>query len=141
MIEEYIAKICDILDIDIPQISFDASNFPTETTLALCDTKNYTICIRPENQGLDLFFSISHELRHLWQLEEDETYYFDSYISSDKTDVESYNLQVAEIDANAFASIMMTKFFHVKPLWSGMPSSVVDAINLRIKEIVNVYDS
>ncbi len=36
MIQEFITEICDILNIPKPSVSFDTSNFPTDTTMAQC---------------------------------------------------------------------------------------------------------
>ena len=47
--------------------------------------------------------------------------------------VEEYNLQIAEVDANAFASIVMSDFFSIKPQWNGLSNKVIDAIEKRIK--------
>ena len=49
MINEYIADVCDLLDMDIPTISHDDSHFPTNTTMALCNPAAHTIYLRKEN--------------------------------------------------------------------------------------------
>ena len=37
MVDEYIKDVCDILDIQPPLVSFDASKFATDTMQAMCD--------------------------------------------------------------------------------------------------------
>ena len=46
MINEYIADVCDLLDMDVPTISFDNTHFSTNTTMALCDPVAHTIYLR-----------------------------------------------------------------------------------------------
>jgi len=75
---------------------------------------------------LHQFFSIAHELRHIWQIQNDEELYFSTYKPIDLfSSVEEYNLQIAELDANAFAGLIMIDFFHLKPLFEGVPDSVM----------------
>lgn len=50
--------------------------------------------------------------------------------------VEEYNLQTAEVDANAFGSIIMTEFFGMKPLFQGLSDKVKDEIAKQIQYIV-----
>lgn len=66
MINDYINDICDILDISIPSISFDTSNFPTDTMIAQCSPNGSTIYLKKyEKPNPDQFFAIAHELRHI----------------------------------------------------------------------------
>ena len=58
-------------------------------------------------------------------------------ISSDKcSSIEEYNLQIAEVDANAFASIIMVEYFKLQPQWNGLSDKVISAINDRINIII-----
>lgn len=139
MINEYIADVCDLLDIDVPTISFDNTHFPTETTMALCDPATHTIYLRKvDNPNPDYVFSIAHELRHIYQYETDEQYYLSAYKAADKcSSIEKYNLQIAEVDANAFAAIVMKDFFALTPQWQGLTKNVTAAINKQIKHLLN----
>lgn len=56
--------------------------------------------------------------------------------SDECSSVDEYNLQMAEVDANAFASIVMADFFSVKPQWNGLSNSVICEINKRINIII-----
>lgn len=135
MIKEYIKDICEELNIPVPEVSFDTSVFLTKTMLAYCD--GHTIYIKKTDRpNPDQLFAIAHELRHLWQIQEDEEYYLHDYKSADEIDNETYNLQIAEIDANAFASIVMIDWFGLQPLYQGMSDKVVSAIKNRIIEII-----
>lgn len=135
MIEEFITDICELLEIEVPKISYDTSHFPTKTTLAQCEpTANIIYLTKIDKPNPDHVFSIAHELRHIYQYQTDEKIYLSGYKPSNKcVSVEEYNLQIAEVDANAFASIVMTDFFSMKPQWNGLSDRVIDAIESRIK--------
>lgn len=135
MIEEFITDVCDLLDIEIPKISYDISHFLTKTTLAQCEPDANTIYLnKVDKPNPDYVFSIAHELRHIYQYQTDRQFYLSEYKPSNKcSSIEEYNLQIAEIDANAFASIVMTDFFSMKPQWNGLSENVIKAIDKRIK--------
>lgn len=135
MIEEFITDICELLEIEVPKISYDTSHFPTETTLAQCEPyTNIIYLTKIDKPNPDYVFSIAHELRHIYQYQTDENFYLSEYKPSNKcSSVEEYNLQIAEVDANAFASIIMTDFFSMKPQWNGLSDKVIDTIKKRIK--------
>lgn len=111
----FINDICDILDISAPSVSYDTSNFPTDTMMAQCSSDGSTIYLKKyDKPNPEQLFSIAHELRHIWQIHNNEQLYFSSYKPIDLcSSVEEYNLQIAELDANAFASIVMVDFFHL----------------------------
>lgn len=136
MIEEYIEDICFDLEIDMPKVSYDNSMFLTDTMMAMCDED--TIYIQKMNKPTpDLMFAIAHELRHIWQQKTDKAYFFDDYKSmAEMENIEAYNMQIAEIDANAYAGIVMVDFFHLKPQYKGLGHRVVKEIEKRIEQIV-----
>lgn len=112
MIKEFIADICNILNISIPSVSYDTTHFSTDTMMAQCDSAGATIFIKKSNKpNPDLMFSIAHELRHIWQIRNHQDLYLSSYQTVENIGTEKYNLQLAEVDANAFASIIMVIFF------------------------------
>ena len=139
MIEEFIADICELLDIPVPSISYDTSHFSTETTMAQCELTNNIIYLNKIYKPNPYYlFAIAHELRHIFQYQNDEKFYLSNYKTSDKcSSIEEYNLQIAEIDANAFASIVMIEYFHMKPKWNGLSDKVINAINSRISIIIH----
>lgn len=140
-LEKYILEICRILKIAIPSIRIDNIRLQTSTTLAQYDPYNKIIYVRKYDNKLrnDFFFSIAHELRHAWQWKNKKSYYFDNYKPSHlMPDIYSYNMQVAEIDANAFATIVMTDVFGVEPLFDNLPADVKQAIESRVREIVEI---
>lgn len=137
MIYDFINDICDILNISVPSVSFDTSNFPTDTMMAQVNPSGDTIYLKKyDKPNPDQFFSIAHELRHIWQIQNDEELYFSTYKPIDLLpSVEEYNLQIAELDANAFAGLVMMDFFNLKPLFEGLSDSVKAKIFERMKYI------
>ena len=135
MIEEFITDICELLDIPVPSISYDTSHFPTKTTMAQCELTSNTIYLNKiDNPNPDYLFAIAHELRHIFQYQDDEQFYLSNYKTSDNcSSVEEYNLQIAEVDANAFAGLVMINFFGLKPLFEGLSDSVKAKIFDRMK--------
>lgn len=117
MIKEFITDVCELLEIDVPTISYNTTHFATKTTLAQCEPETNTIYLnKVDKPNPDYVFSIAHELRHIYQYQTDEEFYLSGYKPSNKcSSVEEYNLQIAEVDANAFAAIVMADFFSLKP--------------------------
>lgn len=142
MINDFIYDVCDILEIDPPEISEDTSNFSTSTMMAQCEPSGRVIYIKKrEKQNPDLYFAIAHELRHIWQFENENSKYFEDYNPVELCDsVEAYNLQIAELDANAFAYIVMVDFFGMKPLFHGVSDFVKSKIYERIEELKKLYE-
>ena len=54
--------------------------------------------------------------------------------------VEDYSLQFAELDANAFAGMVMVDFFHLMPQFTGVPVSVKSKIFERMEELKKIYE-
>lgn len=139
MIEEFITDVCELLKIEVPKISYDTSHFPTKTTLAQCEpTANIIYLTKIDKLNPDYAFSIAHELRHIYQYQTDEEFYLSGYKPSNKClSIEEYNLQIAEVDANAFASIIMVEYFSMKPQWNGLSDKTISAIDNRINIIIH----
>ena len=135
MIYDFINDICNILNIPTPSISFDTSNFSTDTMMAQCSPDGSTIYIKKYNKpNPDQLFSIAHELRHVWQIQNDEQFYLSTYKTIDLCpSIEEYNLQIAKLDANAFAGLIMVEFFHIKRLFKGVSDSVKSKIFERME--------
>lgn len=138
MLLAFIEDICEVLEISVPEISFDGSRFQTATTLAQCDSRGDTIYLKGmNNPSPDLFFSAAHELRHIWQMRTDRVRFFGGYRTADRCrDIDEYNLQLAEVDANAFAGIVMVDFFGMKPQFQGLAEGTKAKIQERTEEIM-----
>ena len=140
MIQNFINDLCDILKISTPAISYDTSNFPTTTMMAQLSPSGKTLYLRRYDEpNADQFFSIAHELRHAWQIQNDKQFYFSTYKPVNlMSSIEEYNLQIAEIDANAFAYIVMVDFFGMKPLFHGLSDNVKSRILDRVEYLKRV---
>lgn len=137
MVDEYIKKLSEILKISVPKISYTDESFTSKSMIAQADLKNNTIYLKSKRPSPDLMFAIAHEMRHFWQWQNDKDLYFNDYKPRHLFDtVEAYNLQIAEIDANAFSVLIMVNFFNVKPLFEGLPDSVKQRIFERVDLIL-----
>lgn len=137
MIKNYVKDICSILDITVPVISYDTSNFSTDTMMAQCSIDGTTVYVKKYDRlNPDQLFAIAHELRHIWQMKNEPIFLSEYKPIELCSSVEEYNLQMAELDANAFAGIVMTDLFHLKPLFNGVPESVKSKIYERMEMIV-----
>ena len=136
MINDFITEVCSILNINKPSVSYDTSHFATDTMMAQCDLSGDTIYLKKKDKpNPDYLFAIAHELRHVWQLTSDKDLYFSNYKPVDMLGNEKYNNQLAEIDANAFAGLVMINFFHLKPLWHGLSDNNIKLIKERMELI------
>lgn len=135
MIYDFINDICNILNISVPSVSFDTSNFSTNTMMAQCSPDGSTIYIKKiDKPNPDYLFSIAHELRHCYQVQTDIEWFLSDYKPINLcASTEEYNLQFAEIDANAFAGLVMVDFFHLQPLFEGLSDSVKAKIFERME--------
>lgn len=130
MISKFISSVCEILNIKEPTVSYDTSKFQSDTMLAQIDSAGTTMYLKAfEGNNPDQFFSVAHELRHVWQIRTDKELYFAEYKPRELcVSTEEYNLQLAELDANAFAALIMVDFFKLKPLFKGLSESVKSKI-------------
>lgn len=137
MLYDFINDVCNILNISAPSVSFDISSFPSDTMMAQVNPSGDTIYLKKwDKPNPDQFFCIAHELRHIWQMQNGEKLFFSSYKPIDLlSSVEEYNLQIAELDANAFAGLVMIDFFNLRPLFEGVPDSVKAKIFERMEHL------
>lgn len=130
--------MCGELELEKPQIVYRSDSFSTKTMCAMYSTSENILYLKNKEVSLDTFFFIAHELRHAWQWKVKKEMYFKDYDSVDNLGIEKYNLQIAEIDANAYAAVLIEDLFGYRPLWEGMPRSVVEEIKKYIDKIWNV---
>lgn len=141
MINEFIDDICDMLNIAVPVVSFDTSGFTTATMMAQCSPTGDKIYLNKyDKPNPDQLFAVAHELRHVWQIKNDEPMYFSKYKPVELcSSIEEYNLQAAELDANAFAGLVMINFFGLTPLFNGVPDSVKSEIRKHMEDIAGEF--
>lgn len=113
-LEYEIDYICFVLGVKTPKVivTDNQEHFVTDTTFASLNYKTKQVYINRDmmNDLMSTIFFVAHELRHLWQIENDKVNLTD-YKQSDKVDLDTYYLQECEIDANAFAVAYMRKYF------------------------------
>lgn len=134
---KFATEICDILNISVPTIKFvSVDQMRTGTQIAALTPDavliRNNIAVSPE-----LFFSLAHELRHAYQIASGES--LEEYQRSDQINIEQYNLQPLEVDANAFSALIMSDFFGIVPQFQNMPDAVREAINDRMEQIQKEY--
>lgn len=138
-INKFLRRICTILDIDKPTISFLDVGFLTDTQMAVLNTKNNTIVVSTKVKNeYDVYFSIAHELRHAWQ-HKNHVYDFKDHVDNLTLTSHDYNSQHEEVDANAFALLTMLNLFNVSPNFNGMDKDVIALIHKRAEEINKGY--
>lgn len=128
----FAAAICEDLDITCPQIE-QIERLNTDTQFGAYAPGTNTIFIRRDAGKLDKAFALAHELRHIWQIK--QGWAVIGKPDSAQIPVTDYNLQAAEIDANAYAMLVMRELFIVTPLFSGLSEEVVDKIRMRAAAI------
>lgn len=133
-IELFVLDVCEDLGINAPKISYDMSDFPGSLSAAVKPDNRKVLYIRSQNFDLDTAFAVAHELRHLWQLKWHKSW-FGSYKKRDEVSFEAYNRQFAEVDANAYALVIMEDFFNRTPLFNGYSAAVKELIYQRADEI------
>lgn len=131
---EFIKIVCDDLKIDKPIVK-EVLFLHTPTQLAEYIPADNLLNYRTGKMPLDIMFAITHELRHKWQAENYPDI-FQDYVNSTEINVEQYNLQNAEIDANAYAMVIMESGFGVTPQFKGLSEKVKKKILLMANEIM-----
>lgn len=133
----FIRLLCDDLSIKKPDIVYKNNIFNSKTQLAAYAPDEKRIYIKNEYENLlDLFFAISHELRHKYQIDY-KIYDFSTYKNAKQISNYDYNMQEVEIDANAYAYIIMNEVFNVNPLFNGLDIDIIQKIKQRAELIVN----
>ena len=134
-IREYIRALCNDLKIKPPKAKTVSSL--EGTMLARYEANSGIMYIREKYEvPYDMYFSIAHELRHKYQIDKGK-FDFEAYVTSSEVDTKAYNMQEEELDANAYAYVIMVSAFDVEPLFSGLDEDVKREIIKRAEAIVN----
>ena len=110
-----ISNISTVLKIKNPNIVF--MDYSEMNSGGLFNPKSGRIFIA-NNQGfINSVLSIAHEMRHFWQMLYHQKIFFDDYKAlTDPSDFDSYvqyNLQKAEVDANAFSIRYLNEYSNI----------------------------
>lgn len=144
---EFIKEVCEDLCISIPDsVVTDDKKFNQGTQLAALAYENEKSILylrtKYEYGDVDMAFAIAHELRHKYQIDT-HVFDFDNYKTSDKLSIREYNLQSEEVDANAYAYIVLLDFFKLKVDFKLLlkDDAVADVIMKRVDVIIeNEYE-
>lgn len=135
---KFAREVCNILDISVPAIKFVPSDRMRTSTQIAALTPDAVLIRNDMTVSPELFFAIAHELRHSYQIANGAD--LKEYQTSDKISNEQYNFQPLEVDANAFAALVMSDFFGIVPRFQNLPESVRDAISSRMEQIRKEYE-
>ena len=135
---KFAREVCNILDISVPAIKFVPSDRMRTSTQIAALTPDAVLVRNDVTVSPELFFAISHELRHSYQIANGAD--LKEYQTSDKISNGQYNFQPVEVDAHAFAALIMYDFFGVVPRFQNLPESVRDAISSRMEHIRKEYE-
>ena len=135
---KFAREVCNILDISVPAIKFVPSDRMRTSTQIAALTPDAVLVRNDVTVSPELFFAISHELRHSYQIANGAD--LKEYQTSDKISNGQYNFQPLEVDANAFAALIMYDFVGVVPRFQNLPESVRDAISSRMEQIRKEYE-
>ena len=133
-IKNFIIEMSCVLSVAPPSVKNDSSVFRTETQIAAYADDVLWLPDRPAFTP-ELCFAIAHEMRHIWQIKTYGETYFEDYKEAGSVSPVEYNMQPAEIDANAFAGLMMMEFFGIEPLYDGVDPGVVGEIRRQMDVI------
>ena len=139
-VERYINILCASLDIVPPRVHYGVKEMQSETTIAQATRVGWDIYLRDigEQDERDVLFAIAHEIRHIWQIRKLENEFFENYKPSHLCrNVNEYNLQKAELDANAYATAVMVTRFNCSPMFKGLDKRVKDEIYRRASGIAS----
>lgn len=139
-VEKYISFLCSSLDIVPPRVHYGVEEMQSETTIAQATRGGEDIYLRDigEQDERDVLFAIAHEIRHIWQIRKHENEFFGNYKPTRLCrNVNEYNLQKAELDANAYATAVMVTHFNCHPMFKGLDKMVKDEIYRRASGIAS----
>lgn len=138
----FVKLICEDLSIVPPIVKYDNKKFNSNTQLAtLVVEKNgrKILYLRKKyNDVVTMMVCIAHELRHKYQIDNslfDTSAYQTSTVLSNR----DYNLQDVEIDANAYAYVIMYDNFGIDVKFNGLDRDIVQRIKKRAEKIRNEY--
>ena len=135
-INKYIENVAKLLDVEIPQIEqgegseYETSEYQPETDI---------IILVEELASQESYVTLAHEFRHKWQWEKNRDVYFTDYKQREEIVPEKYEMQLAEIDANAFAMLVCFKLLGGGPTFPNQTECVRKLIFKRAAELSEEY--
>lgn len=138
----FTSEVCRILNVKEPKVSFDSSVIDEITgdfnAPSVYEQHQDIIYIRSYFEPVFMtFFSIASEIRHTWQHHYYPSKYYSNYARLDKKHrnyIEFYS-QPAEIDACAFAHVVIEENFHTSCEHEGYTPQMIEWVEKRKEEI------
>lgn len=124
------------LSIRPPRIHISAPcELMTDTTLAAMSADGRRLAIKSTiTDERTIWFAVSHEMRHAWQIKHSTD--FSSYKTANESGKLEYNSQEAEIDAHAWACIVINNVFKLQPMLDSLGKELADMVANRSEEII-----
>lgn len=135
MINNYVKMICGMLELPMPQVFYNDSALEPGQHARLTPDGKQLYLRKLKTASLEQLFAASSELRREWQRRRDAAMYYGSYKTREELPLREFSLQPAEVDANAFAAVMVSAFFGVEPVFDEYPGVTRSRIESRIAEI------
>lgn len=133
---EFAGAISAVLGIVRPNIEHDEND---SSAMSCYIPEEDKVRLQEDLGSKEAYFTLVHELRHKWQLENQFEQYFLNYKEIEEIDDDAYSMQKAEIDANAFAMIMMYQFYEDIPLFEDREEYKRKAIFERAQVLTDEY--
>lgn len=136
-------SVCEALVIPAPAffiVSVMPENFKGLRGVAYPGDKDICTDILIRNDGVNIEDFVPqaktfiHELRHVWQ-HKYKPEFFDDYFTLNKTNLDQYILQKAEIDANAYAYLVLKNVMNIGPDLFYRSEKEKELITKRMEEI------
>ena len=132
-VKKYVNQLANELEINKPKIVYISK----DDQHARANMTNNVLTLFNEFDFIyDLYFCIAHEMRHAYQFKCKEFYKeaFKSYKPRNEVSPHDYNMQLLELDANAYAYMVVRDDFGVEMLLN-CDDDVMSAIKRRAKFI------
>lgn len=131
--EEFMMAVADDLNVAPRPLEYVSDLSGTMMGALREDMKS--ICIKESIRGsIDEHLVIAHEMRHIWQCENDALH---EIKSREDTALYEYNEQSHEIDANAYATVVVLLCSNRIAMWQKLSDDVRIAILTRAAEMLD----
>ena len=139
----FINEVCDVLEIPVPNISDDFRVFENNTRMAMLEIEKGVPTLylsdRMETEQ-DYYFAVAHELRHELGDVAHGSKLLGNYKTVEEIGITEYNRQRLEIDANAFAALVMVLSFGMVPTFQSLDLGTRHMIEVRARQIMPELD-
>lgn len=127
-------QICWELKIKTPKIEVGIIEKGAGTVRACFLSRGYKVVLKKDEGSLEYIFALAHELRRAWQYKNDRGMFRTLKPIGECKTREEFFLQDAEVDANAYAAIILSRM-GFEPVFDGMPKEARERVQKRMGEI------